>query len=302
MNRTTAGMIAAWAALLAGCAPGAASPATLNPVAAAPPLRAAPPVEQIGRMHIAIDRALALHRAGRRVLMVFDLDSTLLRNSRREPDITGLRSQDADQFRGTERAVIYLSRLVPMEPDMAAEVARLGAGGVASLVLTARGADMRDMTLRELAENGLDFSAAPECGPPLCVRRGMVRAADVAAAAAQVLGPAEAARLELTRGRDITMADGVMTAAGLDKGALVRLVLASLTPRFDAVVFVDDAEKNTASMARAAQGMAIPVAIFHYRGPARPAADDPRSRAEVEADWQAARQAVCKALAPRWCE
>jgi hypothetical protein len=274
------------------------------PAAAKDGAAAAAPITTITEMEPAFAkaRAAAAAHGASRVLLVFDLDSTLLRNSRQEPDIAGLRDSDPDQFRAVERAIMYLSRLVPMEPDLAARVAAVQASGVDVLILTARGADMRDMTLRELAANGFGTFRAPECGPPLCRKRGIVPAADVLAAARRAMGAAALTALGFDRGRDITVADGVVTAAGLDKGVLLRTLLSSFPRRYTTLIFVDDAQKNVDHAARAAPGARETFAIFHYRGPARPVADDPRDKATVTADWQAATAAICRALGPRWCD
>lgn len=262
------------------------------------------PVREVAMMEpvFVAARAAAARHGAPRVLLVFDLDSTLLRNSRQEPDIGGLRDSDPDMFRGVERALIYLSRLVPMEPDLAARVAAIQADGIDVLILTARGADMRDMTLRELAANDFGPLRSPECGPPLCRKRGIVPAADVLAAAQAALGTPRLAALGFARGRDISVADGLVMAAGLDKGVLLRALLESFPRAYDAVVFADDARKNVDHVARAAPGAAPDFAIFHYRGPPRTQAEDPRDRRTVDADWQAASAAICKALGPRWCD
>ncbi len=290
--------VAALCLMLTACA-GAAVQAA--PKAAVEPAAA---VKLVTRMDpvLAATTALAQRHGADRVLLVFDLDSTLLRNSRQEPDIAGLKDSDPDQFRGVERAVIYLSRLVPMEPDLAARVAAVQAAGIDVLILTARGADMRDMTLRELAANGFGTLRSPECGPPLCRKRGIVPASDVLAAATAAMGADRLAAIGFARGRDITVADGVVTAAGLDKGVLLRALLASFPKSYDAVVFADDAQKNVDHVARAGAVPGQTLAIFHYRGPARTAAEDPRSRAAVDADWQSATGTICRALAPRWCD
>lgn len=268
---------------------------------AAPPRSV--PIEQITRMapvFEAAEAAAAAHGA-EQVLLVFDLDSTLLRNAMQEPDIDGIKDSHPDQFRGIERAMIYLSTLVPMEPDLAPRIAALKARGFNVAVLTARGADMRDMTLRELQANGFLPLQSPECGPPLCKVRGVIPAGDVYAAARQVVGGEELAAAGFTSGRAITMADGLLTASGLDKGVLLRTVLASYPRRYAAVLFIDDAQKNVDHVARAAASAPEAIRVFHYRGPSRPEADDPRSREQVNSDWARAVEALCRAIKPRWC-
>lgn len=277
---------------------------TAAAVAAAPqgqiPLQART-VERIADLDEAVARAQALaarHDAGR-VLVVYDIDSTLLRATRRWPDLDPLEARSRDGYRQVERTLMYLTAQAPTEADTAAGVAALQDAGIDVYALTARGTDMRDMTERELRANGIAFPRAPECGLPLCVRRGVLPAATVMAAARQVLGEAELARLGFERGRDVSVSDGVVMASGLHKGVLLRLLLASLGRDYAAVVMVDDLARNAEDVRAAAERMPQEVAVLHYRPPSPPAL--PGSDAEAEREWQAMREAICDGLAPRWC-
>lgn len=251
-------------------------------------------------MAAVVDHAvLAAARTGPdRVLVVFDVDSTLLYDPLGGPDLDGMKDSEPERFRPVERALMYLKSLAPTEPGLAGELARLDAAGIATYALTARGEDMRDMTLRELARAGIAFPRAPECGPPLCVRRGVLPPETVLAAAQEVLGEAELARLGFGKGRPVGVSDGVMNAAGLHKGVMLRVLLASLGREYDAVIFVDDARKNVDHVAEAASAMPQQVAVFHYRM-RRP--EPPVPQATRNARWEAALGAICLALAPEWC-
>lgn len=158
---------------------------------------------------------------------------------------------------------------------------------------------MRDMTLREMQANGIVLPPAPECGPPLCVGRGAIQADAVYAAAQAALGKAELERLGFERGRTITVWDGIVMAAGLDKGVLMRTLGASLGRPIRGYVFVDDAEKNIRNVARAAEAMNEDIAIYHYSSPERGGAV--RSQEEADADWAETEASICKTFAPRWC-
>lgn len=263
--------------------------------------RAAPAeIELITRMAPAIDRALefADRHGPERVLVVFDIDSTLLFDPEGGPDLGELESTDPQRFRDVERTVMNLKSLRLTEAELLGELARLDAAGIARFAMSARGADMRDMTHRELEFNGISFPHAPECGPPLCTRRGRIEPDQVLSAARSVLGSSELTRLGFERGRRISVSEGILMAAGLDKGVLTRVLLASLGGDYRAVVFIDDAQKNVADMSRASQTMLQDIAIFHYRAPLPPPS---RSTIERNAAWQAAEAAICAAVAPRWC-
>lgn len=285
--------------LLGGCAVHAV-PA---PQAAAPAsgLRAPVPIESITAMSVAVDRALnmAKRHGPEHVLVIFDLDSTLLRDPRRSPDLDALQEADEARFRQVERTVMYLKSLVPTEKGLAGELERLRAAGIPAYLITARGPDMRDMTLREMAANGIILPPAPECGPPLCVGRGAIPADTLYRAAEQAVGKAELDRVGFERGRLVTVWDGIMMAAGLDKGVLMRTLGASLGTEMKGYVFVDDAQKNVDNAARASMAMTEEVAVFRYASPERGGAV--RSQAEIDADWIATEAAICKTFAPRWC-
>lgn len=262
---------------------------------------AEPSVASISAMEPAIEAALvAADRDGaERVLVVFDIDSTLLFDPLGGPDLGDMKDSEPERFRPVERALMYLKSLAPTEPDLAQQLGRLDARGIATYALSARGEDMRDMTLRELARAGIAFPRAPECGPPLCLTRGTLGPDAVLAAARTVLGEAEIARLGFDRGRPVGVSEGVMNAAGLHKGVMLRLLLASLARDYDTVIFVDDAQKNVDHVADAAPAMPQKVLVFHYRmnRPQPPVAQELRNQR-----WKAAQDAICLALAPVWCD
>lgn len=233
-----------------------------------------------------------------RVLVVFDIDSTLLYDPLGGPDLAGMKDSEPERFRPVERALMYLKSLSPTEPGLAGELARLDQAGIATYALSARGEDMRDMTMRELARAGIAFPRAPECGPPLCVRRGTLPPATVLAAAREVLGEAELARLDFDKGRPVGVSDGVMNAAGLHKGVMLRVLLASLGRDYHAVIFVDDARKNVDHVADAAAAMPQQVTVYHYRMRRQ---EPPVPQATRDQRWDAALDAICLALEPEWC-
>lgn len=303
MSKSTVKSVALWASALAfalstGCASGQATPS--NEARTVATLRPAAPIETIEAMAPAVDRALRFARkhGPDRVLVVFDIDSTLLFDPTGGPDLDPLEESDPVRFRQVERAMMGLKSLAPTEPGLTGELARLEAAGIATFAMTARGEDMRDMTHRELDAHRIAFPLAPECGPPLCVRRGRLGPDVVMAAARAVLGQGELDRVGFARGRTISVSDGVMMATGLDKGVLTRVLLASLGGRHRAVVFVDDAQKNVDNVSRVSAGMPEEVAVFHYRAPL-PRPDRPR--AARDAAWGEAERAICAALRPRWC-
>jgi Protein of unknown function (DUF2608) len=291
-------------ALTMGCSSGLTNQASSVPAAsrlsAPAALRAPASIESISAMKPAVDRALEYARlhGAKRVLVIFDIDSTLLFDPTGGPDLDPLEETEPARFRQVERAVMNLKSLVPTEPGLVSELARLETAGVATFAMTARGEDMRDMTHRELDAHRIVFPLAPECGPPLCIRRGRLGPDHVLGVARTVLGQAELNRVGFNRGRTISVSDGVVMATGLDKGVLTRLLASSLGGDYRAIVFVDDAQKNVDNVSRISAGMTQDVSVFHYRAPL-PGPDRPQP--ERDAAWKAAEQAICAALRPRWC-
>lgn len=282
------------ALLMAGC-----QSATLALPASMPHERV-PPVAVINQMEPAIDAALAAaERVGpERVIVVFDIDSTLLFDPLGGPDLGDMKDSEPERFRPVERALMSLKSLALTEDDLVQDIALLEQRGITTYALTARGEDMRDMTERELARTGLTFPLAPECGPPLCVRRGTLPADTVLAAARNVLGQTELDRLGFDRGRPVGVSGGVMNAAGLHKGVMLRVLLASLGREYDTIVFVDDAQKNVDHVHTAAAAMREEVLVFHYRMD-RPQPPVPQGQRNQR--WDEAVRAICLALSPAWC-
>lgn len=285
--------------LLAGCAttdrapPGVRSVATHSDPA---------PILEIDRMSIAVDRAIAMadRHGAQNILVIFDLDSTLLRDPDRSPDLDDLAASDPGRFRQIERTVMYLKSLVPTEANLANQLMRLNKARIPAYLITARGHDMRDMTLREMKANGIVLPPAPECGPPLCIGRGSISGDQVLDAARQAIGPDELTRLDFDRGRTITVWDGVVMAAGLDKGVLMRTLGASLGTTIKGYVFIDDALKNVEAVEQASRGMREEVAIFQYRSPER--GGTVRTQVEADRAWQNTQAAICAAFLARWCD
>lgn len=281
---------------IAGCA---STPAPAPTQSSA--TRSVPPPAAIASLDAAATLARELAaEPGARVLVVYDIDSTLLRATRRWPELDALEARSGDSYRQLERTLMYLSVQAPTEPTAAATVAALQVAGIDAYALTARGTDMRDMTLRELAANDFAFPAAPECGPPLCMRRGTLSPDAVMATAQSVVGDATLAQLDFTRGRAVSVSEGVVMASGLHKGVVLQLLLASLPVRYDAVVFVDDLQRNIDEVHAAARAIALPVHALHYVPQPRPPSL-PGDRRTAEREGAAMRTAICTALAPRWC-
>jgi len=171
-----------------------------------------------------------------KVLLIYDVDNTLLRSTAslgsdqwygwqaslldqlsKEGPSPYLAAGDSKELLKIQGILFYLGSMIPPDPDAPGIVKKLQDSGYQSMVLTSRGSDYREMTLRELRRNGYEFKD-------------------------------HAPRLRSDRpfdpGPNASYADGVFMTAGQDKGRMLSLLLTSIQSEFKAIVFVDDGPKN----------------------------------------------------------
>ncbi len=265
MRHTTRKLMILAAALLACASMADAKPRHRHPV-----LHPVPASISVTDLAVPVADALAMRAKGRRVIAVFDIDNTLLTtpqdlggdtwfNWQKSLEAPGDTAAFADLIR-RNAALLELSRMTPTQPDTAAQIRTLQAHGIPVYALSARSPDLRGATERVLKDNGIDLSTAPECGPPLCARRGSLHDAEIRGAMrAAGLKPATTAY------RDITISDGVMLVSGQDKGILLNLLLHNLKARgYSDVYFVDDTFHNIETMRAAAPRFRARVHPYSY--------------------------------------
>ncbi len=231
---------------------------------------------------------LALSYGAENVLIVFDIDDTLLANTADLGSTAwwnwqgSLAKSNANKIPFGEllaaNGVMYaLSDMKPAEGQTTIDAfKRLNQDGFSIHALTARGPDNRDATLRELLDQGLDFTSAPECGAPLCVKRGQLNGdALIAPLARKRFGFADGAKthdmgagtIKLSSNRNASVSDGVMMVSGQNKGIMLRLLVDSF-PKADrpkAVIFVDDSAKNVANVKATSPAFSETLRIVHYQ-------------------------------------
>lgn len=247
-------------------------------------------VQTITTLKAAQSRADALAKTygADNVLVVFDVDDTLLSLS---SDIGGvawwdwqesLANTDPRKLPFGERlaiasAVFSLADMEPAEGQTTINVFKhLTDNGFMVYGLTARGPDNRDATLRELDDAGLDFTTAPECGAPLCVKRGILDGDTIVVPLAKKRFGFKAGEkthdmgrgpIKISSHRNVSVSDGVMMVSGQNKGVMLRLLVDSLpkNSRPKAIVFVDDSAKNVANVEAASPAFHQNLHIFHYQ-------------------------------------
>lgn len=215
-----------------------------------------------------------------RTLVVFDIDDTLLTmkndlgsdawyNWQRRLDFKSPYSVSTD-FPGlldVQRLLYQLSDMRKVEPISQTIVQNLIERGHPVMALTARGPESLSSTMRELSDQDYEFLSAPVCGYPMCGYRGIITGSQVKAAAERVRGLFT--RLPELVGDDpraIGYSNGIMMVAGQNKGAMLQLLMASSgNEKYEAIVFIDDNERNIRKIEDAFKGRPREIAIFHYK-------------------------------------
>ena len=254
--------IPAFAAMVVACAFLAPSPA--------------PPQAPAGSGFAAIEQT-ALDLGARfgpdRVLLVFDLDNTLLRMNQdfgsdewfswqrdlAEGDPAKIRS-----LIEVQDILFDLSAMHPPEPGLQpGVVAGLQDRGFASIVLTGRGSDARNATERELARNGYDF--ARTAVPPRDGYGGSFAPYDLRnVQAAGFVLPCDRDRGAFPAPQPVSYQNGIMMTSGQDKGLMLRSLLDRSGRHYAAILFVDDSERNLKAVAQAFSCTSVDVTTVLY--------------------------------------
>lgn len=188
------------------------------------------------------------------VLIVSDIDNTLLTSA---TDLGGdiwyqwqrgnLDIQPTDQQKVSclfEDTIGLLYELNPMrltDPLVPEMVATWQMNGNTVMALTSRDPRYRAATERELESNGIDMTKSP-----LTTEDGAL--------------PEYREQLE----RELTYSQGVMMTTGMNKGDMLHWILKQTNRHFDAVVFIDDSEKNIDNMYAAWKDSGTDMQIFYY--------------------------------------
>jgi len=197
-------------------------------------------------------------RAGQRnVLMVFDIDNTLLameqalgadqwyewqrdlaKDDRCNPQNVGNRF-------AVQGALFYASAMRLTQSDAARQVKTIQDSGIPVIVLTSRGPDYRLQTFRELRRNGLSF-AFSAIGPP---------------------GGFDQPFVPVENGRLSRYEDGVFMTSGQHKGQMLYALLQKTATELPAViVVVDDKQKNLDAVKETFSALGVPVHAWRYSG------------------------------------
>jgi len=208
-----------------------------------------------------------------RVLLVFDLDNTLLRMNQdfgSDEWFTwqrDLADGDPAKIRSlveVQDLLFDLSGMHPPEPGLQPRVvAGLQDCGFAAIVLTGRGPEARGATERELSRNGYDFARAAV--PPRDGYGGSFAPFDPRnVQAAGFVLPCDRERGAFPAAQPVSYQNGIMMTAGQDKGLMLRALLDRCGRHYAAVLFVDDSERNLQAVARAFSCTSVDVTTVLY--------------------------------------
>lgn len=234
-----------------------------------------------------------------KTLVVFDIDNTLLAANHdlgsdawwgwqskliKSGDLAQAVAPDIDGLIDAQYILYRLGNMRETQEDADELVARIQDLGVSVIALTARGSEVRDVTMRELRHNGYDFtkSAIGEDGG----FAGNYLPYELETLEAYGLSRQDAEAWRLKAPKAVSYVNGVFMASGQHKGAMLRTLLKKVNRSFDAIIFVDDKEKNTNKMTQGFEGTAVDLTTIRYtREDAVVAAFDAKPKDTVIRQW-----------------
>jgi len=227
-----------------------------------------------------------------KVLLVFDMDNTLLRMNQdfgSDEWYTwqrGLAGDDQAKIKvltEVQGILFDLSSMRPPEPGVQPRVvAALQVRGFAAIVLTGRSPLYRSATERELERNGYDFGkTAVGSGEGF---GGSFLPYDPAnPEGAGFILPCDRERMPLPAPQKVSYQNGVMMTSGQDKGLMLRALLNRTGRHFAAVLFVDDSERNLKAVMQAFSCTAVDVIpVLYTKGRRSAGIDTARAAAQFQ--------------------
>jgi len=201
--------------------------------------------------------ALAEQHGKDRVLMVFDIDNTILAMEQGlgadqwyewQKELANhdkCNRQNVGNRFAVQGALLFASAMRPTQDDAASQVATVQASGVPVIVVTSRGHDYRLQTFRELRRNGYNFTYSA-IGPPGGYDQPFVPVED---------------------GRMSRYEDGVFLTAGQHKGQMLYALLEKTGTELPKVVVIaDDKQKNLDAIKETFGALDVAVHAWRYSG------------------------------------
>lgn len=256
-----------------------------------------------------------------RVLLVFDIDNTLLAMNQDlgsdqwfawQRSLIGGRgaravARDFDELIAAQGLLNAMSAMRPTDAAAPAIIDNLEARGFPAILLTSRGPPSRAVTRRELARNGYDFRSGferrkrqipPRAGtysPYACDRIDEAGFTAVEVKAFRLCGKG--------RPRGVSYAGGLYMTSGQHKGAMLRALLTTSGANYSAVLFVDDHARHTESMRAAFAGLeteAVTILFTGERAAVTRFRDSEEAKRRVTRQWRDLTALTCQTF-HTWC-
>lgn len=190
-----------------------------------------------------------------RVLMVFDIDNTLLAMEqglgadqwyewqKELADHDSCNEWNVGNRFAVQGAVFFASAMRIIQADAPEQVKAIQDSGIPVIALTSRGMDYRLQTFRELRRHGFRFTESA-IGPP---------------------GGFQQAFIPVKDGRMSLYEDGVFMTAGQHKGKMLLALLEKTdTVMPDVIVMADDKQKNLDAVKETFSALDVPVRAWRY--------------------------------------
>lgn len=194
------------------------------------------------------------------VLVVLDIDNTVLTMTQNLGSDQWFNWQYTNCVKKSEKAdfcaannmgelldlqarLFAISPMKPTEKITPKVVRTIQDLGVKTMLLTSRGPNNRDATQRELKKNGYDLTLntiGPKGGFP-----SVYIPYDVKKPNEYGLDQKDIKTAGLGKARKVSFMNGVMMTSGLNKGIMLKTILAKTNSKFKAIIFADDHEKHT---------------------------------------------------------
>lgn len=215
---------------------------------------------------------------GRKTLVVFDIDNTILRTDtdfgsehwflwQKELIEKGVTSVPAvtDSLANllTIQGWIYqITKMRPVASEIPAIITTIRRQGAAAIALTSRTLGVRDATLRELENNRMEFSSAEELGLNEFLQPKP--AYSPLSPGESGLSEADISEYALTKPLLAEFDRGVFFTQGQHKGILLKILLHASAKKFTHIIFVDDRPHHVAGMRAVFQNLPESVYTFQF--------------------------------------
>jgi Protein of unknown function (DUF2608) len=225
----------------------------------------------------AVDRYAAKFGA-EHVLLVMDIDNTVMSMDTdlgsdhwfewqnyllmHEPTSPHLVAKTFPELLKAQGVLYDRGKMHATQPEEPKLIGDLQKQGVAAILLTSRGPEFRESTIRELARCGYDFKASAL--PVSDVPEGEYLPYDPKQPEKSNLSAEDLKNYKLGTPRPVLYTNGVFMTAGQHKGMMLMTLLKRSPREIKAIVYMDDNVRHVGAVFSAAVARKIEVSSFQY--------------------------------------